>query len=359
MKIIDRYIIRKFLGTFLYSIALLSVVIIIFDLSEKIDDFLEKEAPLRIIIFDYYLNFIPFFVNMFSYLFTFISVIFFTSKMASNTEIVAILSSGISFKRFLWPYIFSATIIGLLSLFLANFVIPNTNKTLWEFEKKYIKNPIRNEDMNIHMQINPGVFIYVESFNTSTKTGQKFSLEQFDNKGNLVYKLNSDYFSWVPETGKWRIKNYYTRTIDNNKEVFIKGLEIDTTLNLHPSEFTIISDDIKTMDYFELKAFIEKERLRGSPKINEYNVEQYRRYAFPFSTLILTLIGVSLSSRKVRGGIGMHLGIGIGLTFSYILFMQVSQVFAAVGGISPMLAVWIPNIIYGLLSIYMLKIAPK
>jgi lipopolysaccharide export system permease protein len=147
MKIIDRYIIRKFLGTFLYSIALLSVVIIIFDLSEKIDDFLEKEAPLRIIIFDYYLNFIPFFVNMFSYLFTFISVIFFTSKMASNTEIVAILSSGISFKRFLWPYIFSATIIGLLSLFLANFVIPNTNKTLWEFEKKYIKNPIRNEDM--------------------------------------------------------------------------------------------------------------------------------------------------------------------------------------------------------------------
>jgi lipopolysaccharide export system permease protein len=206
MKIIDRYIIRKFLGTFLYSIALLSVVIIIFDLSEKIDDFLEKEAPLRIIIFDYYLNFIPFFVNMFSYLFTFISVIFFTSKMASNTEIVAILSSGISFKRFLWPYIFSATIIGLLSLFLANFVIPNTNKTLWEFEKKYIKNPIRNEDMNIHMQINPGVFIYVESFNTSTKTGQKFSLEQFDNKGNLVYKLNSDYFSWVPETGKWRIK---------------------------------------------------------------------------------------------------------------------------------------------------------
>ena len=154
-------------------------------------------------------------------------------------------------------------------------------------------------------------------------------------------------------------KNYYTRTIDNNKEVFIKGLEIDTTLNLHPSEFTIISDDIKTMDYFELKTFIEKERLRGSPKINEYNVEQYRRYAFPFSTLILTLIGVSLSSRKVRGGIGMHLGIGIGLTFSYILFMQVSQVFAAVGGISPMLAVWIPNIIYGLLSIYMLKIAPK
>lgn len=359
MKIIDLYIIRKFLGTFFYSIALLSVVIIIFDLSEKIDDFLEKEAPFRAIVFEYYLNFIPFFVNMFSYLFTFISVIFFTSKMASNTEIVAILSSGISFRRFLYPYFVSAAFIGILSLILANFIIPNTNKTLWEFEKTYIKNPIRNEDMNIHMQINPGVFIYVESFNTSTKTGQKFSLEQFDKEGKLVFKINSDRFSWVPETSQWRINNYYTRTIDGDREWMVKGLEMDTTLNLHPSEFTIISDDIKTMDYFELKAFIEKERLRGSPKVNEYRVEQYRRYAFPFSTLILTLIGVSLSSRKVRGGIGMHLGVGIALTFSYILFMQVSQVFAAVGGVPPMLAVWIPNIIYGLLSIYMIRVAPK
>lgn len=359
MKIIDIYIIKKFLGTFFYSIALLSVVIIIFDLSEKIDDFLEKEAPLRAIVFDYYLNFIPFFVNMFSYLFTFISVIFFTSKMAQNTEIVAILSSGISFKRFLWPYFVSATFIGLLSLYMANFLIPNTNKTMWEFEKKYIKNPIRNEAMNIHMQINPGVFVYVESYNTSTQVGQKFSMEQFDTDGSMVYKLNSDRFEWVPSTGKWKISNYYARYLNDSTELLVKGLEMDTLINLLPSEFTIISDDIKTMDYFELGAFIEKERLRGSPKIGEYKVEQYRRYAFPFSTLILTLIGVSLSSRKIRGGIGMHLGVGIALTFSYIMFMQVSQVFAAVGGVPPMLAVWIPNIIYGLLSIFMIRMAPK
>ncbi|HPE35050.1 MAG TPA: LptF/LptG family permease [Bacteroidales bacterium] len=359
MKIIDRYIIRKFLGTFFYSIALLSVVIIVFDLSEKIDDFLEKEAPLRAIIFDYYLNFIPFFVNMFSYLFTFIAVIFFTSKLAGNTEIVAILSSGISFRRFLWPYFISATLIGILSLYMANFLIPNTNKVMWDFEKTYIKNPIRNEDMNIHMQIDPGVFIYVESFNTFTKIGQKFSLEQFNDEGRMVYKLNSDRFSWVEESGKWRINNYYYRYLLEDREILGKGLEKDTLLNLHPSEFTIIKEDIKTMDYFELKAFIEKESLRGSPKVSEYKVEQYRRYAFPFSTLILTLIGVSLSSRKVRGGIGMHLGVGIALAFSYIMLMQVSQVFAAVGGVPPLLAVWIPNIIYGVLSIFLIRMAPK
>lgn len=359
MKIIDLYIIKKFLGTFFYSIALLSVVIIVFDLSEKIDDFLEKEAPISAIIFDYYLNFIPFFVNMFSYLFTFIAVIFFTSKMAQNTEIVAILSSGISFRRFLWPYFISAAFIGILSLYMANFLIPHTNKTMWAFEKTYIKNPIRNEDMNIHMQINPGVFIYVESYNTATNIGQKFSLEQFDPSGRMIYKLNSDRFEWSNTTGKWKISNYYFRHLGENSEVLGKGLEMDTLLNLLPTEFTIISDDIKTMDYFELSAFIEKESLRGSPKISEYKVEQYRRYAFPFSTLILTLIGVSLSSRKIRGGIGMHLGVGIALTFSYILFMQVSQVFAAVGGMPPLLAVWIPNIIYGLLSIYMIRMAPK
>lgn len=359
MKIIDLYIIKKFLGTFFYSIALLSVVIIIFDLSEKIDDFLEKQAPLSAIIFDYYLNFIPFFVNMFSYLFTFIAVIFFTSKMAQNTEIVAILSSGVSFKRFLWPYFISAAFIGILSLYMANFLIPHTNKTMWAFEKAYIKNPIRNEDMNIHMQIKPGLFVYVESYNTSTNIGQKFSLEQFDTDGRMIYKLNSDRFAWNEENGKWIVSNYYYRHLGEYSEHLGKGLEMDTLINLHPSDFTIISDDIKTMDYFELSAFIEKERLRGSPKISEYKVEQYRRYAFPFSTLILTFIGVSLSSRKVRGGIGMHLGVGIALTFSYILFMQVSQVFAAVGGVPPLLAVWIPNIIYGLLSIYMIRMAPK
>lgn len=359
MKTIDIYIIRKFLGTFFFSIALLSVVIIVFDLSEKIDDFLQKQAPVKGIIFDYYLNFIPFFVNMFSYLFTFIAVIFFTSKMAQNTEIIAILSSGISFWRFLWPYFVSAAFLGFLSFYMSNFLIPHTNKIMWQFEKTYIKDPIRNEDMNIHMQIQPGVFVYVESYNSFTNIGQRFSMEKFTPEGSLYYKLNSERIQWDSVTGRWQIKNYYIRKIEGEKEILTKGIELDTLINLRPEEFTIIVEDIKTMNYWELQEFIDKEVLRGSPNIPEYEVEKHKRYAFPFATLILTLIGVSLSSRKVRGGIGMHLGVGIGMTFSYILFMQVSNVFAISGSLPPMLAVWIPNIIFGLLSIYMIRVAPK
>jgi lipopolysaccharide export system permease protein len=359
MKIIDLYIIKKFLGTFFFSIALLSVIIIVFDLSEKIDDFLEKQATLKGIVFDYYLNFIPFFVNMFSYLFTFIAVIFFTSKMAQNTEIIAILSSGISFRRFLFPYMLSAGFLAILSFYMSNFMIPHTNKVMWEFEKTFIKDPIKNENMNIHMQISPGEFVYVESYNSFTKTGQKFSIEKFTPDGTMIYKLNSDRITWDSASGRWNIRNYYIRSITAEDEFITKGLQLDTLINLRPQEFTLVADDIKTMNYFELNKFIEKEKLKGSPNIPKYLLEKYKRYAFPFATIILTLIGVSLSSRKVRGGIGMHLGTGIGLTFTYILFMQVSNVFATFGNISPLLATWIPNIIFGVLSIFMIRMAPK
>ena len=359
MKIIDIYIIKKFLGTFFFSIALLSVIIIVFDLSEKIDDFLEKQATLKGIVFDYYLNFIPFFVNMFSYLFTFIAVIFFTSKMAQNTEVIAILSSGISFRRFLYPYMLSAGFLAILSFYMSNFMIPHTNKVMWEFEKTFIKDPIKNENMNIHMQISPGEFVYVESYNSFTATGQKFSLEKFTPEGTLVYKLNSDRIAWDSVSGRWSIRNYYFRKITGDKEFISKGLQMDTLINLRPEEFTLVADDIKTMNYFELNEFIKKEELKGSPNIPKYLLEKYKRYAFPFATIILTLIGDSLSSRKVRGGIGMHLGIGIGLTFTYILFMQVSNVFATFGNVSPLLATWIPNIIFGVLSIFMIRMAPK
>jgi len=359
MKIIDLYIIKKFLGTFFFSIALLSVIIIVFDLSEKIDDFLEKQATLKGIVFDYYLNFIPFFVNMFSYLFTFIAVIFFTSKMAQNTEIIAILSSGISFRRFLYPYMLAAGFLAILSFYMSNFMIPHTNKVMWEFEKTFIKDPIKNENMNIHMQISPGEFVYVESYNSFTTTGQKFSMEKFTPDGTMIYKLNSERITWDSASGRWNIRNYYIRKIEGDQEVLTKGLQLDTLINLRPQEFTLVADDIKTMNYFELNKFIEKEELKGSPNIPKYLLEKYKRYAFPFATIILTLIGVSLSSRKVRGGIGMHLGTGIGLTFTYILFMQVSNVFATFGNVSPLLATWIPNIIFGVLSIFMIRMAPK
>lgn len=358
LKKIDIYIIKKFLGTFFFAISLLIVIVIIFDISEKIDDFIEKEAPLTDIIFSYYLNFIPYFINLFSYLFTFIAVIFFTSKMAADSEIVAILGSGVSFWRFLRPYLIAATVLGLMSFYLANFLIPRTNKTMMIFEKTYLKNPYRNRDYNMHMQIKPGTFVYLESYNNETNTGFKFSLEKFQSN-KLVYKLNSNRILWDSVSGLWKIKDYYIRTFDGMDETLRKGKELDTLINLDPREFTFILEDLKTLNYFELRAFIEKEKLKGSEKIKEYEVDKQKRIAFPFATIILTMIGVSLSSRKVRGGIGMHLGLGIALTFGFILFQQISTVFATHGDLNPALAVWLPNIIFGVLALFLLRIAPK
>lgn len=358
-KKLDIYIIRKFLGTFFYSIALLSVIIVIFDLSEKIDDFLKRHAPFKAIIFEYYFNFIPFFINLFSYLFTFISVIFFTSKMAGRNEIIAILSSGISFRRMLRPFLISATFLAVMSFTLTNFIIPHTNKIMWDFEKAYLKDPIKNKDMNIHLQLSPGVFIYLESFNSNIKTGQRFSIEKFSDNGELIYKLNSDRIVWDSIKESWRIENYYIRTIDSLKETLVKGAKMDTVIDFRPEELTIISEDIKTMNYFELRHFIEREELRGSAAITKYRVEQHQRYSFPLATIVLTMIGVSVSSRKVRGGIGLHLGYGIALTFTFILFMQFSNVFATFGNLPPVLAAWLPIIIYGVLGLFLLKWAPK
>lgn len=359
VKILDLYIIKRFLGTFFYAIALLSIVVIIFDISEKIDEFLEASGPtLGEIIFDYYLNFLPYFINLFSSLFTFITVIFFTSKMAGDTEIIAILNSGISFRRFLRPFIVSSLILALMSFYLSNFLIPETNKMLTAFEMKYIKDPIQKRDMNVHLQIGPKTFVYVENFNINRELGNKFSMEHIGEEG-LTYKLTSDYIKWDSTAAKWTIHNYHIRTIKGFEEKITHGKSIDTTLNLHPSDFIIYLDNMKTMGFWKLREYIDEKKMRGAQEVIEYEVEKHKRIAFPFSTIILTLIGVSLSSRKARGGIGMNLGIGISLAFSYILFMQVSTVFATYGDLPPLIAVWIPNVFYTIISIFLLRNAPK
>ncbi|MDO9510479.1 MAG: LptF/LptG family permease [Bacteroidales bacterium] len=359
LTIIDLYIIRKFLGTFFYSIALLISVVIIFDISEKIDDFIDKQAPLSAIIFDYYLNFIPFFINLFSALFTFISVVFFTSRLAARTEIIAILSSGISFRRLLRPYIIAASFLVILTIYLANFLIPVLNIDLREFEKKYIKNPIKTRDIDIHMQISPGTFMYVESWDNSKNQGTRFSLEQFE-RGRMISKITSDRITWDTASSHWQIHDYILRTIDSmNYQTLTRGKILDTAMTMNPAEFVIDVEDIKTMNYSQLRNFIDRETLKGSKNIKVYEVEKYKRIAFPVSALILTIIGVALSSRKIRGGIGMHLGLGIALTFSYILFMQISSQFAIYGSLQPMAAVWMPNLFFGIIAVWLLKIAPK
>ena len=358
MRKIDWSIIKKFLGTFFFSISLILLVVIVFDISEKIDDFIEKEAPLRAIIFEYYLNFIPYFGNLFSPLFTFIAVIFFTSKMANNSEIISILGSGVSFKRMLLPFMISATIIASLSFTLGNLIIPPANQVRLEFENIYIKNPYRNKDKNIHMQISPGNFVYMESYNSTKNIGYKFSMEQFIN-GELKQKLISNYVEWDSTTSKWNIHNYFIRTFNGMQESLIEGKQLDTLINLDPNDFNIRLNTVETMNFFELNNYINEERMKGSKNLVFHLIEKHKRMAFPFATIILTLIAVAFASRKVRGGVGLHLGVGLLISFSYILFMQVSTTFATNGDLSPVIAVWIPNFIYIGLAAYLLSKAPK
>ena len=358
IKILDWYIIRKFLGTFFFALGLIIAIAIVFDISEKIDDFLEKEAPMRAIVFDYYLNFIPFFGNLFSPLFVFISVIYFTSRMASQTEIVAILSSGVSFKRMLVPYMVGAAILASISLYLNNYVIPHSNTTRIAFETKYIKNPFIYKNKHVHRQIAPGEFIYFESFNNIDKVGYQFSFEKFKD-GKLTYKLLSDRVIWDSVKTKWTVESYFIRHIDGMNERVESGFQKDTTFAFTPDEFSRRSNYIETMDTGVLNDFIKQEQSRGSEEVPFYLVEKYRRTSFPFATFILTIIGVSLSSRKVRGGIGVQIGAGILLSFPYIMFMQVSQTFATNGNMPALLAVWLPNIFFSIIAAYLLRSAMK
>jgi lipopolysaccharide export system permease protein len=350
---IDFYIIKKFLGTFFYSIALIISISIVFDISEKIDDFMSKNIELKMIVFDYYLNFIPYFANLFSGLFTFISVIYFTSKLAYNTEIIAILSSGVSYKRLMRPYLVGAFVISLFSYTLGNYVIPPANKKRVDFTNNYLKNRKEATEMSIHRQIEPGVFVYIDSYNASSDVGYKFTIEKFVDR-KLVSKLSSDYIKWNREKLIWTVHNYNIRTIDGYTEIIRSGAQKDTVLNMIPDDYRVVTNIAETMTLPALNKSIENLRLRGVNSI-DFEIEKHKRRSGPFSAFILTIIGVSLASRKIKGGIGFHLGLGLLLSFSYILFMQVTTVFATSGLLVPSIAMWIPNILYGGLAIWLYR----
>ena len=359
MKKLDLYIIRKFLGTFFFSLIMILAIVVVFDVSEKMEKFLENEATFSVIAFDYYKNFLPYFANVFSSLFTFVSVIFFTSKMASDSEIIAILSTGISFKRLMLPYMLAATVIAILSFMLGGFIIPKANIDRIEFEKKYLGKKYVNNEQNIHRQISPNSYIFMSSFSSSSGIGYNFCLENF--KGDtLVNKLTANRITWDKDSARWTISNWKLREIDGFKETYTTGERIDTLLDFHPTEFTENPEKIKEqLTYPELDSYIDRMIMRGSSNITEFKLEKYSMFANAFATFILTIIGVSVASRKVRGGMGLHLGIGMTLSFSYILFMQFSTVFATNGGMDPLLAVWLPNILFTIIAIVTYMLAPK
>lgn len=356
---LDLYIIKKFLGTFFFMITLLMFVVVIFDLSEKLDEFLENAAPPRSIIFDYFLNFIPYFAALIAPLFTFVAVIFFTSRMAYNTEIIAILSSGVSFRRLLLPYFIASLVIVILNIYLNNNIIPHSNLERFSFEEKYYhKSPKGFSDRNVHKQIEPGVFIYLESYSNANDYGRKFSMEKFVD-GKLVSKLISQDIRWDTTIDKWTIRNYMIRDYTDGKQTITTGKSIDTTINLNRDEFKMRDNAIEAMDKKELEKYILNMEMQGSSNINKLLIEKHRRIAMPFSTFILTLIGVSVSSRKVRGGIGMHIAIGLLLSTSYILFMKFSSEFAISGSLTPITASWIPNAVYFVIAFILYRMAPK
>ncbi|MCD4711602.1 MAG: LptF/LptG family permease [Bacteroidales bacterium] len=359
MKILDIYVIRKFLSTFLLSIALILSIVVVFDLSEKIDDFLESGAKLKVIMFDYYLNFIPYFAVLFSSLFAFLAVIYFTSRMAYNTEIIAILNSGMSFRRFLLPYLISATLIASVSFYLSDQVIPDANKVKLDFEEQYVKKrPIRFKTKDFHRQIEPGVYVYLHSYSNVSKVGYQFTIEKFEG-GELVSKMVADQIRWDTTVNKWRARRYYIRTIDGLNETIVEGKQIDTTLAMHPDDFKMRLNIVETMSLKELDVFIKKQRMQGETNITSYLIERHNRIAFPFSTFILTLIGVAVSSRKMRGGIGLQIAIGVVFSFTYILFTQFSKQFA-IGGLLPvMAAVWMPNIFFLIAALILMRMAPR
>lgn len=359
MKKLDLYIIRKFLGTFFFSMALILCIVVVFDISEKLERFLENEAPVKEIIFGYYMNFIPYFANVFSSLFTFISVIFFTSKMAYDSEIIAILSTGISFKRFMLPYLVSACVIATFSFILGAFIIPNANQKRLEFESEFMGKKFSNKEQHIHRQISPGTYIYMSSYSVASNIGYDFSIENFSGD-TLINKLTSSRIAWNQDSARWEIYNWKLRELKGDKEVYTTGSQLDTILAFQPSEFSENPKKIKEqLTLPELQEYIERMKLRGSSNVVEFQIEEYKMWANTFATFILTLIGVCISSRKVRGGMGLHLGIGLVLSFSYILFMQFSTVFATNGNMNPLLAVWLPNILFAVVALFTYRTAPK
>ena len=358
IKIIDWYIIKKYLGTFIFTMAIFTVIIVIFDVSEKLDDFLKHEAPISGILFSYYAGFVPYYLNFLSPLINFIAVIFFTAKMADQTEIVPILSSGVSFKRFLWPYLISSTVIFIITLIFNLFIIPETNELKIDFENVYINPKSDNSKMYTHMQIDKNSYVYIENFDNNQKIGYKFSLEKFEGY-DLKEKLIADKITWDSLKSKWTIENYSIRKIDGLRESMVSGQKMDTTLDMRPKDFEVYDNIYQAMNMRELNERIEKEETRGTGVMVDLKLEKYQRFIYPLSAYVLTLMGVSLSSRKVRGGVGLPLGIGIFLSFAYILFIRFSSMFALKGGLPPLIAVLIPNIFFGILGIYLLMKAPK
>jgi len=335
---------------------------VVFDINERLDKFLNNNAPLKAIVFEYYMNFIPYYTNLFSALFVFIAVIFFTSKLADNSEIIAMLSNGMSFKRLMKPYMISAGVIAISSFVLSSFIIPPANETRIKFQNKYIKNKEVDYASRIQMQVDKGVILYIERFDNKTRQGYNLSLDKFEGK-ELKSRLVANRIEY-DTAYHWVLNNYSIREFEKMKEVISVGTKLDTTINVIPSDFLVSVNDFEQMTTPELHSYIQRQKAKGlanigGVSITQFEIEFHKRFASVFSAFILTIIGASLSARKIKGGMGLNIGIGLGLSVTYIMFQTVSSSFAVSGTMPPMLAVWIPNIVFMFIAAYLYSKAPN
>ena len=360
MKRLDYYILVKYLTTFLLAMALIIVIVITFDVSEKLDKFISHQAPFQGVVFDYYGNFIPGFVNLYSPLFIFISVIFFTSKMAGNTEIIAILSSGISYRRLLRPYLYGSVLVALVVMVLGNFVIPISNRQLFEFEEQYVKSKTTSYYSNVHFQSEPGVQVYAESYDVRNTRAIHLVREVLTADGRLRQREAADMADYDTASHNWRCTGYVKRTVnkEGREELTFSSQEV-VDLHLEPQDLDLLSQRIETMNTPALIRHIDRETVRGTGTVGEAKIELWQRLLNPLAIIVMTFIGVAISSRKTRGGIGLHLAIGITLAFGFIVFMKITTVFAINGTLTPFLAVLLPQLVFGAAAAYLIHIAPK
>ncbi|RAU83574.1 LptF/LptG family permease [Pontibacter arcticus] len=358
MKLLDKYILKKFLTTFVFVVLILVAVILVIDFTEKNDDFIKHNIAVSEIIFDYYFNLIPYYVNILSPITVFIATVFVTAKLASHTEIVAILSSGVSFRRLLVPYLIGSSLIAIVIFGLIGWVIPNANKVSVAFQVKYVKGPFVFDGRNVHMKIAPNTFAYMESYNNSAHVGYSFAIETIEGT-TLKSKFTSPSVTWDPKKEKWHVDSYVLRTFDGEKETITKGGALDTTLNLRPKDFESTYKLEQTLTLNELNDFIQEKKDRGADDIEVYLIEKYERFSYPFAIIILTIIGVIVSARKARGGVGIQIALGFFLAFVFIIFVITSRSLAQVGDIPPQVAAWIPSIVFTGIGFLLYRYVPR
>ena len=361
ISILDWYIIRKFIGTYIYSIILIISISIVFDVNENLVKFAQYHAPLKAIVFDYYANFVPYFANLFSPLFVFIAVIFFTSKLASNSEIISMLAAGVSFRRLMRPYMITCVLLSALSFGLSAYVIPHGTVIRQNFETMY-KNKKKNTSAeNVQLQVDKGVIAYMQHYDNSMKRGYGFCLDKFQDK-KLVSHLTAmdiQYDTISDSKYHWQLSNWKIRKLQGMKEHITSGAQKDTTIMMEPTDLVYSKGQQETFTSPELRDYISKQINRGSGNVVQYEVEYHKRIASSFASFILTIIGVSLSARKRKGGMGAALGVGLALSFGYIMLQTVSATFAIQANFPPVLAAWLPNFLFAIVAYFCYRKAPR